>query len=141
MMTAQAVKTYSVPTGRIRVADDGSVIQDPPTGNAAGAELVRLVDACARAYAMTWGEAFEHVRASQEGHEILRRYGQRPVPPTRNHSGGNPRIPTLSARPDLEIDRRARLHMDYTGEASYSRAVAFVLNADPELRRSYANLC
>jgi hypothetical protein len=135
VMTGPHVKK-DMTTDRIRLTDDGAVIHDLPRGNAAGQEFVRVVDECARAYAMSWSEAFEHVRASQEGREILRRYGQRSVSATRNYSDG-PRDQSCD-RPDIEIDWRARAHMDNTGEASYAKAVACVLNADPELRRACA---
>ena len=48
MMTDQALSKYSVPTGHVRVADDGSVIHDPPTGNAAGEDYARGRCVCGR---------------------------------------------------------------------------------------------
>jgi hypothetical protein len=137
MMTCSHVKKYTA-TDPIGVADDGRVMQDQPGGNSAGEEFLRAVDARVRAYGISWGQAFEHVRFSQEGRELLRRYGRRSVPVTRNSSESSGADSASPDRPDIEVDSRARVHMDRSGEASYAKAVAYVLNADPELRRACA---
>jgi hypothetical protein len=139
MMTCEAIKTYAI--ARIVLNDDGTVA-NTPAAVSTGQEFVALVDAYVRTHAVPWAKAFEIVKASREGKDALRRYGQSGISAMNRPEVGSDlhsEHPALTDRPDVEIDRLAREHMSKTGEQNYSLAVRHVLKESHALRQAYAN--
>ena len=163
MMTAERVCKYAATGARILLDDDGRVISNPASShdddavdlNAAGRALWRMAERLAVATGRPVLACFDEIKKTAEGRELLgehavnesvmamfsanagRRVSVTVTDEVRGHRHDG-HHPALSNRPDIEIDRRARMHMDKTGEASYSVAVSHVLNFDRELRQAYA---
>lgn len=142
-MTCERIAKFATPTGRILLDDDGNVIEsDDYTDSDPGAELVERVNQYAAAHAMSWSEALKHVRQSSEGQQLIKSYGLQRTGRRGWHNGPEQNLqvnhPALSDRPDQEIDKLAKQHMEASGEKSYSAAVRHVLAASRALRQAYA---
>jgi hypothetical protein len=123
-MRAETIKYYSSSRLPLLLDDDGAVIREVPTGNAAGAEFLGMVRKLECEHGLPWSRAFEIVKNSYEGQSALRRYGQA-------------RAEATVDRPDLEIDRLAEEHMRQSGEPDYSTACRYVLASNPHLAKRY----